>query len=160
MQKGVLVVVDLQAPAPWAVFYAIQLAVRLKFPLALLAVSDQEAPRPSLAGSLSAGDLEEAQRRWLDQVLRQCQGEGVSLEIFLSSGPFFEEVARFLDSQPAFRFLVVGVPRGQAEAEQQTRPSALKDLHRQFSGEILLVREQGKITNLAPSEPRPQGRKW
>ena len=160
MEKGVLVVVDLQAPAPWAVLYAVQLAVRLKLPVTLFGVSKQEIPGAGPAGSPSASDLDEAQRRWLDRVLSQCHAEGVSLEIFLSSGPFFAEVARFLASRPAFRFLVVGVPGDQAAAEQQTRPAALSALRRQFNGEILLVREQGRITSLAPSEPRPQGRKW
>ncbi len=158
MQQKVLVALDFRAPASWAVGYAIKLAARLKFPLVFMGVVPSGSA--DLAGSgVIPGKLDEAHKQRLEHVVRQCQEEGVGLEIFLSSGPFFREISRLLDSPADFKFLVMGVPQGAPMVEMEAFSAALKDLHRLFRGEILLVREQGKIARLSDLEQRNHGRK-
>jgi hypothetical protein len=159
MPQKVLVAVDFQAPALWAVGYAVKLAARLKFPLVFMGVVPAEGEGSLPGGRLLSERLEEAHQQGLEDVVRQCQEEGVSLEIFFSSGPFFQEIRHFLDSPGNFKFLVVGVPQDVPFGEMEAFSAALKDLHRRFPGEILLVREQGKLARLTDLEPRHQGRK-
>jgi hypothetical protein len=149
MQPKVLVAIDFRTPASWAVVYAVNLAARLKFPLVFMGVAS--AGDADLAGSGGAipENLHEAHKRHLEDVVRQCQEEGVVLEIFLSAGPFFQEIGRVVDSSGNFQFLVVGVPQGAPAREMEVFLSALKEWHRRFRGEILLVREQGKVARLA-----------
>lgn len=159
MAKKVLVAVNLKIPTPWAVFYGIQLAARLKASLVLMAVFPGGVKKKSKTSLALEAELPEEQRLWLEQVVEQCQQEEVSLEIFLSSGPFFEEVAQFLASHRGIQFLVVGVPRDSPVTEREGSDAALKRIHHVFPGEILLVREQGKITSLADLPLPPKERK-
>jgi hypothetical protein len=159
MQQKVLVAIDFRAPASWAVGYAVKLAARLKFPLVFMGVVSSGGDDLAAGGGLLPERLDEAHKQRLEHVVRQCQEEGVSLEIFLSSGPFFREISQLLDSPGNFKFLVMGVPQGAPLMEMEAFSAALKDLHRLFRGDILLVREQGKIARLADLEQRNQGRK-
>jgi hypothetical protein len=159
MAKRVLVPINLLLPTPWAAFYGVQLASRLKAPMTLMAVSPgqgdgqrAEAAPPSLAG------LAVEQRLWLEQVVGQCQREGVNIEIFFSTGLFFEEIIRFIRATPAIQFIVLGVPNSMPQKNYQVFAAALKHLHREFGEEILLVREKGEITRLAHLRPQNLGR--
>ncbi len=152
MVKRVLVPIDLQNPTPWAALYGVQLAARLNSAMTLMAVS----PQGGEGAPLSLAGLHGDQRLWVDQVMNRCQVEGVNLEIFFSRGTFFGEISRFIRSQAAIRFIVLGVPDHLSPKGYQAFSAALKQLHEEFGEEILLVREKGEITRLAqPASPNP-----
>jgi hypothetical protein len=156
--KRVLIAVDLQAQAPWALHYAIKLAGRLPASLTLLAVSPPSSKGEGSSGAIgSPGALDQAHGLGLDRVVQQCQREGVNLAVFYASGPFFPEVMRFLRSQPTIQFLVIGVPRESSPGTQPSLFSELKPLNRLFDGEILLVREQGRVTSMSEMSLQKRG---
>jgi len=147
MKKRVLLAIDMEAPAGWAASYALQLAARLNLSLAVMAVF------PAKPGSLADGEispevLEEDTRLWLGKVRERCQQEGVPMEIFVSSGPFYEEVLRFSNSESSVQFIIMGLA-GDFPKEMMECSPLLKSLHQQFEGEVLLVRVQGKVVRLA-----------
>jgi hypothetical protein len=147
MKKRVLLAIDMEAPARWAAAYAVQLAARLDLSLAVMAVF------PAQPGSLANGEispevLEEDTRLWLGKVRERCQQEGVPMEIFVSSGPFYEEVLRFSNSQSFVQFIIMGVAGDFPPGKMECSP-LLERLHQQFEGEVLLVRVQGKVARLA-----------
>jgi hypothetical protein len=145
MKKRVLLAIDLDQPATWAASYAVQLAGRLELGLVLAAVFP---PLPAGArddGEATLEGLNEEQRLWLGKVRERCQQEGVEMEIFISSGPFCEEVLRFAQAQSCLRFVIMGTS---GRGESLTCSDALKTLQEQFAGEVLLVRGQGKIIRL------------
>lgn len=147
MKKRVLLAINMEAPARWAAPYAVQLAARLSLSLAVMAVFPVK-PGSLANGEISPEVLEEDTRLWLGKVRERCQQEGVPMEIFLSSGPFYEEVLRFANSQSSVQFIIMGVagdfPQGKMECS-----SLLERVHQQFEGEVLLVRVQGKVARLA-----------
>ncbi|MBI4643978.1 MAG: universal stress protein [Deltaproteobacteria bacterium] len=159
MQPKILVALDFLAPAPWAVGYAIRLAARLHLPLVFMGVVSAGGAAWTEGGDSSPENLEEAHKQRLEHVVRQCQEEGVVLEILLSSGPFFQGISQVLDSSDNFRFLVMGAPQETPALETEGFLAAMKDLHQRFRGEILLVREQGKVARLADWEQPNRGRK-
>jgi len=147
MMKRMLLAVDLHSPSSRAASYAVQLAARLGFSLVLMAVS------PSSEGHLRREDislekLPKRQRTWLHKVVEQSQQERVSLEIFLSLGPFYEEVFRFVRSQPAIHIIVMGAPEKRRGAHHPKSPSPLRILQGFFEGEVLLVQRQGEVMRL------------
>jgi hypothetical protein len=108
---------------------------------------------PVKPGSLANGEispevLEEDTRLWLGKVRERCQQAGVPMEIFISSGPFYEEVLRFANSQSSVQFIIMGLA-GDFPQERTECSPLLASLHRQFEGEVLLVRVQGKVERLA-----------
>jgi len=145
MKKRVLLAIDLDQPATWAASYAVQLAARLQLALVLVAVF------PPLQGSArgdneaSLAGLDEEQRLWLGKVRERCQQEWVEMEIFISSGPFCEEVLRFAQAQGSLRFVIMGTS---GRGGSLSCSDALKSLQQQFEGEVLLVRGQGQIIRL------------
>jgi nucleotide-binding universal stress UspA family protein len=147
MKKRVLLAIDMAAPAVWAASYALQLAARLGLSLAVMAVFPAQ-PGDGADGEISPEVLEEDTRLWLGKVREQCQQEGVPMEIFISSGPFYEEVLRFSNSQSSVQFIIIGVA-GDFPKERMECSPLLKSLHQQFEGEVLLVRVQGKVARLA-----------
>lgn len=149
MQPKILVALDFFAPPSGAVGYAIGLAARLGLPLVFMGVVSQGGDDRTEGGDSSPDHLEEAHKQRLEHVVRQCQEEEVVLEILLSSGPFFREICRVSGSVENYQFLVVGVPQGMSTLEMMEFSTALKELRRCFRGEILLVREQGKVARLS-----------
>ena len=157
MQLKVLVAIDFSAPAPWAANYAVKLAARLKLPLIFLGVLPPEMDHES--NGLIPANIPADYRQRLEEVVRLTQEEEVNLEIFLSSGSFFEEIRHFLSGPQRFQFFILGIPPEAFSEAMEPLTTALKGLHRSFTGEILLVREQGKIARLSEFEQRFQGRK-
>jgi len=148
MKKRVLLAIDLEMPDSRAASYALQLAARLGLSLVLLAVF---LPRPgdlNDPGDLSLGGLQEDQSLWLGKVRERCQQEGVNLEIFLAAGAFCDEVLAFARAQSGLQFLILGWPEDSHRERYPGCAAALKGLHQQIGGEILLVRGQGKVTRL------------
>jgi hypothetical protein len=156
MAKRVLVALDLDSLASWAAYYGMHLAARLNSPMALMVVASQCGESPG--APLALDGLKEEQRFWLDQVMGRCQREGVSTEIFLSCGSFFEEIIRFVSSPAAAQFLVIGVPRDSLKKDYRIWLPALERLHQAFPGEILLVREKGGVSRLAEYQRQNPGR--
>jgi hypothetical protein len=146
MKKRVLLAIDMEAPATWAASYAVQLAARLELSLVVMAIFPASPGRGAEKGEISLEGLQEAQRLWLGRVREHCQQEGVPVEIFVSSGPFYEEVLRFAHSQSGMQFIVMGLD-WVAEGGLTCSPP-LKSIHQQFEGEVLLVRGQGKVMRL------------
>jgi nucleotide-binding universal stress UspA family protein len=159
MQPKVLVAIDFHAPAPRAANYAVKLASRLMCPLIFLGILPPGMADPSIGSGLNPADIPEAYRQRLEEVVRQSQAEGASLEIFLAAGSFFDEISHFLSGPDRFQFLVIGVPQEAASEKMPAFMAALKELHRLFAGEILLVREQGRIAQITEFDQRLQGRK-
>ena len=158
MNKRVVVAVDLQEPLPWAVQYALGLAGRLQIPLTLLAVAMDVGPGAAMPDDLAGGNLDAGQRQWLDRTMKQGREAGVNLELFLAAGPFSQAILEFVGSRTDIQFLVIGVA-GTAPAAPGEKPGlALSRLHQIFTGEILLVREQGRITNLSEMTIKTKGR--
>jgi len=145
MQKRVLLAIDLDQPATWAASYAVQLAARLQLALVLVAVFPPPRAAARAAREASLEGLDEEQRLWLGKVRERCQREGVEMEIFISAGPFCEEVLRFAQAQSSLRFVIMGTS---TRGESLSCSDALKALQQQFAGEVLLVRGQGQIIRL------------
>jgi nucleotide-binding universal stress UspA family protein len=146
MKKRVLLAIDMAAPAVWAASYAVQLAARLELSLAVMAVFPVTGNAAD--GEISPEVLEEDTRLWLGKVREQCQQEGVPMEIFVSSGPFYEEVLRFSNSESYVQFIIMGLAGNFPQGMTDCSP-LLQSLHQQFEGEVLLVRVQGKVARLA-----------
>ncbi|MBU4232903.1 MAG: universal stress protein [Desulfobacterales bacterium] len=147
MKKRVLLAIDMEAPAVWAASYAVQLAARLKLSLAVMAVFPVQ-PESLANGEISPEVLEEDTRLWLGKIRERCQQEGVTMEIFISSGPFYEEVLRFSNSPSSVQFIIMGLAGDFPQEGMECSPP-LQRLHQQFEGEVLLVRVQGKVARLA-----------
>jgi|UniRef100_A0A7C3SHI5 nucleotide-binding universal stress UspA family protein len=160
MPPKVLVAVDFDTPTPWAWQYAVQLSARLRLPLSFLGVlvSAEGADREPGDG-LYPEELAEGPKQQLQDVLQQCQKEGVGLEIFLTEGSFFQEVKRLVNSAGNFKFLVMGAPRTASLSEMEAFSEAIRELHGHFSGGILLVQEQGSVTRLDDRGPKKKGGK-
>jgi len=147
MKKRVLLAIDMETPGRWAASYAVQLAARLGLSLAVMAVFPVK-PANGTDDEISPNGLEEDTRLWLGKVRERCQQERVPLEIFISYGPVGEEVLRFANSQSSIQFIIMGLP-GDFPTENNECSSLLRSLQRQFEGEVLLVRAQGKVARLA-----------
>jgi len=152
MQPKIIVAVDFLAPTPWAVGYAIRLAARLNLPLVFMGVVAPGGTDRMESGDPSPENLAETHKQRLEDVVRHCQEEGVVLEILLSTGSFFQEIGQVLESPGNFQFLVMGVPKEGPARETEEFSAAMKDLRRRFRGEILLVRDQGKVASFADWE--------
>jgi hypothetical protein len=148
MNKRVLLAIDLETPDSRAASYAVQLAARLKLSLVLLAVFPPRSGDPGDPGDISLSGLKEEQSLWLGKIRERCQQEGVNLEIFLAAGVFCEEVLAFARAQSALQFIIMGWPEDARREKYIGCAAALKSLHQQIGGEILLVRGQGKVTRL------------
>jgi hypothetical protein len=146
--KRVLLAIDLDMPDSRAASYAVQLAARLALSLVLLAVVPSHSGAASDSGDISLSGLQEEQRLWLGKIRERCQQEGVSLEIFLATGAFCDEVLAFARAQSALQFMILGWPEDERRERYAWCSAALKSLHQQIGGEILLVRGQGKVIRL------------
>lgn len=146
MPKKVLVAVDLGSVSDASVFYGIQLAARTESSLALLAVLSSEHSSNRRPSRAMPDNLPNTHREWLDRIVAQARQKAVSLEIFLTSGRFFEEIMHFVRFAARFQFIIVAAPK---EKGWNVPASPLQRLHEQFEGEILLVEEAGRITRVS-----------
>jgi nucleotide-binding universal stress UspA family protein len=142
MGKRVLVAVDLNSVSEAAIVYGIELAARIKSPLSLIAISSS---RPQKQSGTTQGLLQHDQNKWMEHAIAESQEKAVNLEIFVSSGRFFEEIMRFVRSHPAVQFIVMSSLKEKKSEDYSKFTSALKQLHEEFEGEILLVEKAGKV---------------
>jgi hypothetical protein len=149
MGKRVLVAVNLEAMSQSSVSYAVQLASRINTSLVLVAVSPSNSPGRRKAAHVLPQDLDAAARVWLDHAVVESQNQQVGLEIFVTSGPFFDEVIRFVRSQAGVQFIVMDAPTETQSEDEGKFASSLKRLHQEFEGEILLVEKAGRITRVS-----------
>jgi len=146
MPRRVLFAADLNLPSPRAASHAVHLAARLKFNLVVMGVSSVLRGRPVKSGYLE--DLPEEQRQWLARVAEQGRREGINPEIFLTRGLFLEEVLSFARSQPAIRFIIIGLPDQESGPYLSLNLEALGSLQKLFEGEVVIVPETGKVMRL------------
>jgi hypothetical protein len=146
MSRKVLVAVDLDSVSEASAFYGLQLAARTDCSLALLAVSASERSVNRGLSRALPGDLPNVHRVWLDRIVAQAQQRAVGLEIFVTSGRFFEEIMHFVRFATGLQFIIVAAPK---EKGWNGPTSPLKRLHEEFEGEILLVEEAGRITRVS-----------
>ncbi|MEJ2717491.1 MAG: universal stress protein [Deltaproteobacteria bacterium] len=149
MGRTVLVAVDSVSASEASIFYGIELAARMKSLLLLIAVSSPGSPRKSQGSDVARRYVDGGTESWMDRALAESQQRGVTLEIFVASGEFFEEVTRFVESQPAVQFIVMAAPKERASKGRSKFASALERLHQEFEGEILLVEKAGRITRVS-----------
>ncbi|HTY23159.1 MAG TPA: hypothetical protein VMC85_08510 [Desulfomonilaceae bacterium] len=148
MGKRVLVAVERHSISEEPIFYGIELASRIKSSAVLVAISSPESARKPPLSAATRQIVEMGEGSWMDGAVAESQKKGVNLEIFFASGPFFEEVIRFVRSQPAVQFIVTAAPKNRESRDGYEFASALKHLHEEFEGEILLVEKAGKITRV------------
>ncbi len=149
MGKKVLVAVNLDAVAFHSIFYGIQLAARIESPLSLIVVSSSKGPSNSKGSKVVTQDFDSSQCPWLDRVLSESQKAQVKLEIFSSSGDLFDELIRFVRSQPSIQFIVLASSQDSGGKEGASLGPQLRRLHSEFAGEILLVQKGGHITRVS-----------
>jgi hypothetical protein len=149
MGKRVVVAVDMHAASQASVFYAIHLAGRINTSLALVAISTDASG--SKGGDTPAlyQDIEMGKHLWLGRAVTESQKQGVTLEVFFTSGAFFDVVLRFVRSQPRVQFIVMDARCARSGDGASGFNSSLTHLHEEFEGEILLVEKAGEITRVS-----------
>jgi len=151
MGKRVLVAVDLHSVSEASIFYGIELAARIDSSLALIAISSSTSAAKSAPRAI-------AQDKWMERAVAESQQRAVSLEIFVASGDFFEEVIQFVRSQSAVRFIVMALPKKAKGKDGDKFASEIKHLHEEFEGEILLVEKAGHITRVCDRYLQPSAK--
>lgn len=123
-----------------AVSYALELASRMNLSLVLMLVgSGESSPKGQAA----------VERLWIERVVKQCQEHGVSVELFIGTGPLCEEVLRFVGTDAATEFVVMDLSDVAAAPDSVEDPTvALQRLGEEFEGEVLLVPSRGAILRL------------
>jgi nucleotide-binding universal stress UspA family protein len=149
MGKRVLVAVDLSSSSDSSAFYGIQLAARINSPLALIVISPSRRRGRAGIAQIQTTHMDRGKNPWIDKVVDESQRAGVSLEIFIGSGPFFEEILRFVSSQPSVQFIVMAAPAEASLESGATFASELKRVREAFEGEILLVQKAGHVTRVS-----------
>ncbi len=149
MGKRVLVTVDINSVSEASILYGIQLAERTGSSMVLLAISLSRSTGKSDASPLSTRDLDGGRNGWLDRALALSQQREVGFEIFFTSGRYWDEVMRFVRTQPSVRFIVMAAPKIKERLESAEFATSLKLLHLEFEGEILLVEKAGEIMKVS-----------
>ena len=139
MGKKVLAAVSADSVPYHTIHYGIHLAARIKSSLSLIVVSSGNVPSETSESASFVQEVGSGQCPWLDQALDEGQRAGVSLEIFFSTGNFFEEVLTFVRSQPSIQFIVMASSEKTRSKDESNENPGLKRLHSVFEGEILLV---------------------
>ncbi|MGC8908434.1 MAG: universal stress protein [Desulfomonilaceae bacterium] len=151
MAKRVLVTVDVDSVSEASIEYGVQLAARTKSSLVLLAISASRKKRGDGAAKVFPTDMARKADRWLTKALGCSQRSDVHMEIFFASGPFLDEVTRFVKSQVGIQFIVMAPPASGGNQSTGSYRATLHRLHEEFEGEILLVEKAGAILSVSDS---------
>ena len=81
----------------------------------------------------------------MDESLKQS----LSIEIFITAEKLFEEVARFVQSQPTIQFIVLAAPTRKDGPDASNFKASLMRLHTAFEGEILVVEKAGQVSRVS-----------
>jgi hypothetical protein len=149
MGKRVLVAVDSDSPFEGSIIYGIELAARIESGLAVIAVSPPKDKKRSAAAQVRLKDVDRTQHGWLEHALEESRKHSLSMEIFVTAGRLFEEVVRFVRSQPAIQFIVVAAPTNRQGPDASSFAASLRSLRSAFEGEILVVEKAGQITRIS-----------
>ncbi|HMK34786.1 MAG TPA: universal stress protein [Desulfomonilaceae bacterium] len=149
MGKRVLVAVDMNSESHASILYGIELAARIECSVVLIAISSPASPGKGSVPEASRGYVGTRRDTWMDRVVAESQHRAVGLEIFVALGRFFEEIIRFIRSQPSVQFIVMSAPKQKEGKDGAKFAAALKGLQKEFEGEILLVEKAGQITRVS-----------
>ena len=148
MNRRVLVAMDLDSPAEFLISYGIRLAARTKSSLTVIAVSSSRLGTKSSTSPLTISDCSHEQRAWLNEAISESQRRDTNVEVFVTSGDFFDQVMQFIRSQPIMQFIVLD-DSNLAGGDAHKFSHGLRRLRREFEGEILLVRRAGDVTHFS-----------
>jgi hypothetical protein len=147
--KIVLIAVDINTNAEASIRYGIELAARTRSSPVLLAIA---APQPR-GGRRRAGELprgrESDGNEWRALAVTESQHKGLDLEVFVTSGRFFEEIIRFVRSRPSVQFVIIAASRQRERGEKSMFSLELEHLHEECGSEILLVEKAGQVTRVS-----------
>ena len=148
MNRRVLVAVHLDSPAEFSISYGIRLAARTKSSVTVIAVSSSRLGTKSSTAPLTLSDCSHDQRAWLNEAIDESQKLDVNVEMFVTSGDFFDQVLQFIRSQPIIQFVVLD-ESNLAGGDAYKFSRGLRRLRKEFEGEILLVRRAGDVTHFS-----------
>ncbi len=146
MNRRVLVAMDLDSPAKFSISYGIRLSARTQSSLTIIAVSSSKLRTTSPTSLPRIRDRSEDPRSWLDEAIDQGQKRGVNVEVFVTSGDFFDQLLQFIRSQPIIQFIVLN-ETNLSGGDAHKFDHGLRNLRQEFEGEILLVRKAGDVTH-------------
>ena len=98
--------------------------------------------------ALTLSDCSHDQRAWLNEAIDESQKLDVNVEMFVTSGDFFDQVLQFIRSQPIIQFVVLD-ESNLAGGDAYKFSRGLRRLRKEFEGEILLVRRAGDVTHFS-----------
>ncbi len=148
MNRRVLVAVDLDSPAEFSISYGIRLAGRTNSSVTVIAVLSSRLGTRSFAAPLTLSDCSNDQRAWMNEAIDEGQRLDTNVEMFVTSGDFFDEILRFIRSQSIIQFVVLD-ESNLAGVEAHKFNQGLRRLRKEFEGEILLVRRAGDVTHFS-----------
>ncbi len=148
MNRRVLVAVDLDSPAESSISYGIRLAARTESSVTVIAVSPARFETKSSTAPQTISDYSRGQLAWLNEAISESQELGVNVEMFVTSGAFFEQILQFVRSHSVIQFIVLD-ESNLAGVEAHKFNQGLRRLRKEFEGEILLVRRAGDMTHFS-----------
>ena len=149
MGKRVLVAVDSNSSFEGSVIYGIQLAARIESGLVVIVGSQQRDEKYPDASQIRLKDLDTTQHEWLEHAVDESLKQSLSIEIFITAEKLFEEVARFVQSQPTIQFIVLAAPTRKDGPDASNFKASLMRLHTAFEGEILVVEKAGQVSRVS-----------
>jgi hypothetical protein len=154
MGKRVLVAVDSDSSFEGSIIYGIQLAARIESGLVVIAGSRSRDEKSSDASQIRLKDLDSTKHGWLEHAVDESLKHSLSIEIFITTEKLFEEVARFVQSQPTIQFIVVGAQTRKAGSDASNFKDSLMRLRTAFEGEILVVEKAGHVSRVSDEYPQ------
>lgn len=154
MGKRVLVAVDNDSSFEGSIIYGIHLAARIESGLVVIAGSGRRPGKRSDETQIRLKDLDKPQHAVLERAMDESMKHSVPMEIFLTADDLFDEVTRFVRSQPSIRFIVMAAPIERPEPNASRFKASLKLLRMSFEGEILVVEKAGAVSRVTGEPPQ------
>jgi hypothetical protein len=148
MNRRVLVAVDLDSPTEFSISYGIRLAARTKSSVSVIAVSSSRLETNSPTAPQAISECSHHQLAWLNEAIDESRKRDTNIEMFVTSGDFFEQILQFVLSQPIIQFIVLDESNS-AGGDAYKFSQGLRRLRKEFEGEILLVRRAGDVTHFS-----------
>ncbi|MGC8659485.1 MAG: hypothetical protein ACP5U1_10470 [Desulfomonilaceae bacterium] len=148
MGKKVLAAVDVNSITDSPIIYGIQLASRIQGAVIVIVISSPVSVKPDNTNADRLNDIGYKLDEWFEKLVAQGEQNGVTIEIFLASGNFIEEISRFTAFNPSVQFIVMAAPERFSSTDESSFTEDLKSLRDTFEGEILLVEKAGHVTRV------------